>query len=102
VLNISAGGVLLSLAKKMPIMGASLDDSLQDIVVHIAAKADEPSGQNEPITVRKGRIVRETFDSQRNTLLLAVELFPNSKEEKALFEYVRWRELEILRKGIKD
>ncbi len=102
VVNISAGGLLLNSAKLAPIIGESGDDSIQDVVIQIVADAGDTSGQDEPITVRKGKIVRETYDRQTSQLTLAVELFPTSGEEKELFKYVRWRELEMLRKGIKN
>ena len=102
IINISAGGVLLSLDHKSPIVGNHSDDSIQDITMEIVTGEDGTGGQDELLTVAKGRVVREVFDQENRRLQLGVEFFVNAKEEKALLKYVRHRELEILRKGIAE
>ena len=101
IINISAGGVLLSLDHKGPIIGDHSDNLIQDITMKIVAGVDETS-QDKLLTVAKGRVVREVFDQENRRLLLGIEFFVNAKEEKALLKYIRHRELEILRKGIAE
>jgi c-di-GMP-binding flagellar brake protein YcgR len=101
VINISAGGMLLGLKENNPIVGASPDDSIKDIAIRLGGIAEESAEKSDSIIVYRGRIVREYFDGQTGKLMLGIELIPQKSEEKELFEYVRKRELEILRKGVK-
>ena len=102
IINISAGGVLLSLDHKSPIIGNHSDDSIQDITMKIVTAKDGTDGQGESLSVAKGRLVREVFDQENKRLQLGVEFFANSNEEKVLLKYVRHLELEILRRGITE
>lgn len=99
LINMSVGGMMLSLEKEKNIFHKAIDSNINTIDITIFEGHHDDD--RHKITVDKGTVVREVFDKDRNRLELGVQFSTAIVEEKNLLQYIRQRELELLRKGIK-
>ena len=102
VVNISAGGLMVCLKRREPIIGKASDASLQDLQIIIPGSGGVGGEEDNSIliSVAKSEVKRESVDRDKGQLCLGIEFYPNAQEEHELFKYVRQRELIMLRKGI--
>ncbi len=101
MVDISVGGMLLRFDRLKPIVDGHSNDKISHIVLTILPGPGEPSDEAVALVVEEGRIVREMFDQQSKCLMVGVKFSLKVNEEKDLMQYVRQRELALLRKGLK-
>lgn len=102
LVDISVGGMKIFLENQDHLLKEKTGISINNIEIKFSQNQDEDKEKNLPLTIRKGEVVRETFNKELNFLEIGVQFSPAIPEEKSLLQYVRQRELEILRKGIKE
>ncbi len=96
--DISIGGILICM--KVPLLEHGDTVSAIEMAIPGGQVLDESGAQMQQIiTIGRGEVVR-AFRNRQNMTCFGIEFRPTAQEEKSLFEYVRYRELELLRKGI--
>lgn len=95
-LDISANGIKIGTKKKHPIRKNA-------IITTISITIPDSGQEDGAVTLRcaQGKIVRGFADKQLQLVCYGVQLEPTTKEEDSLIKYVRQRELDMLRKGMK-
>jgi len=53
------------------------------------------------LKIKKGEIVRTTYNKRHKIFFYGVHYIPTNREEEAIMKFIRKRELQILRKGVK-
>jgi len=104
VRNVSVGGVMVCLKKgRLFLANQDLPKEISEICLLLPSATGGLSGaggeDQELVEVQSGQIVR-TFSSQdgRETFF-GIRFFSKANEERKLMQYVRQREIEILRRG---
>ena len=53
------------------------------------------------LKIKKGEIVRSTYNKRHKIFFYGVHFFPTNREEETIMKFIRKRELQILKKGVK-
>ena len=96
VKDISVGGMLFYTKNG--------DDISEHVTKLESIKIKTPllGGENIKLNIRKGEIVRTTYNKRHKVFFHGVHYFPTSTEEEQIMKFVRKRELQILRKGVSE
>jgi c-di-GMP-binding flagellar brake protein YcgR len=83
---------------------SKIDEKISKHIKQIDSIAVLPSlaeGNDFSLKIKKGEFVRTTYNKRHNIFFYGVHYMPTSREEEAIMKFIRKRELQILRKGVK-
>ena len=90
--DVSLSGMLLYTA-----IDGGFSKSITEINT-ISVSPASPEEQGFALKIKKGRIVRSTYNKKKKIFFYGIQCFPSFQEEEAIMKYVRKRELQLLRK----
>lgn len=93
--DISSSGMLIY---------TKIDEEISQYITKIESISVLPSLADDndfPLTIKKGEIIRSTYNKRHKIFFYGVHFFPTNREEETILKFIRKRELQILRKGVK-
>ena len=93
--DISSSGMLIY---------TKIDEEISKYITKIESISVLPSLDEDKdfsLTIKKGEIIRRTYNKRHKIFFYGVHFFPTSREAETIMNFIRKRELQILRKGVK-